>query len=78
MELTIMISGVNVQLKVAGAKILDEDLIGGWYNELTSPFTECVCVCACVRARVRSCACACMRACVPAYMVCMRAFRWRC
>ena len=29
MELTIMISGVSVKLTVAGATILDEDLIGG-------------------------------------------------
>ena len=53
LELTIMVSGVNVQLTVAGAKILDEDLIGGWYNQLTYPFT--------VRAFVRAymvCMCA--------------------
>ena len=53
-----MISGVNVQLTVAGAKILDEDLIGGWYNQLTSLFT--VCVRACVRAFVRACVLACV------------------
>ena len=44
-----MVSGVNVQLTVAGAKILDEDLIGGWYNKLTSPFTVRACVRLCVR-----------------------------
>ena len=67
-----MISGVNVQLKVAGAKILDEDLIGGWYNELTSPFTECVCVCvrACARAFVCVCVHACLRACVYGVYAC--------
>ena len=54
MELTIMVSGVHVELTVAGAKILDEDLIGGWYNQRISPFTLCVCVCVCL------CVCVCV------------------
>ena len=57
MKLTIMVSGVNVQLTVAGATILDKDRIGGWYNQLTSPFTLCVC--------------ACVRACVHIWCVCV-------